>query len=87
MPAGHSHVVAIAALNTHALALKADGTVVAWGSNSLGETDVPAALSGITAISAGAHHSLALHVKSAQEQVAELITVVRATTSASSVRA
>jgi hypothetical protein len=34
--------------------------VVAWGWNTFGATDVPAGLSGVTAISAGAEHSLAL---------------------------
>ena len=37
------------------------GTVVAWGDNSFGATTVPtAALSGVTAITAGGYHSLAL---------------------------
>ena len=36
------------------------GTVVAWGGNDYGQTNVPAGLSGVTAISAGAYHSLAL---------------------------
>jgi hypothetical protein len=38
----------------------ASGTVVAWGSNSVGQTDVPAGLSDVTAISAGGFHNLAL---------------------------
>jgi hypothetical protein len=42
------------------LALKTDGTVVAWGDNGCGQTTVPPGLSGVTAISAGAYHSLAL---------------------------
>src|SRR5436190_122714 len=38
------------------------GTVVAWGSNILGESNVPAGLSGVTAVAASTHffHSLAL---------------------------
>ncbi len=36
------------------------GTVVAWGGNFLGQTDVPAGLTDVTAISAGGGHSLAL---------------------------
>ncbi|MFL5807226.1 MAG: PxKF domain-containing protein, partial [Roseiflexaceae bacterium] len=40
--------------------LKADGTVVAWGNNDYGQTDVPSGLSGVTAIAAGAFHNLAL---------------------------
>ena len=38
----------------------ASGTVVAWGSNLEGQTNVPAGLSGVTAISAGNKHNLAL---------------------------
>jgi hypothetical protein len=52
--------VALAAGLNHSLALKADGTVVAWGSNYLGQTDVPAGLSDAVALAAGVYHSLAL---------------------------
>ena len=38
----------------------ADGTVVAWGDNSWGQSTVPAGLSNVVAIAAGARHSLAL---------------------------
>jgi alpha-tubulin suppressor-like RCC1 family protein len=54
-----SGVTAIAAGESHNLALLENGTVVAWGSSS----DVPVAvsgLSGVTAIAAGGAHSLAL---------------------------
>ena len=44
----------------HNLALKADGTVVAWGYNNSGQTNVPAGLSGVVAVAAGGWHSLAL---------------------------
>ncbi|MGO9479442.1 MAG: RCC1 domain-containing protein [Limisphaerales bacterium] len=37
-----SNVVAIAAGSEHSAALKADGSVVAWGDNGAGETSVPA---------------------------------------------
>ena len=40
------------------LALKSDGTVVAWG--SLGQSTVPSGLSGVIAIAAGTEHSPAL---------------------------
>jgi hypothetical protein len=64
VPEGLSDVTAIAAggwhIESHSLALKSDGTVVAWGSNSYGETTVPAGLNGVTAISAGVYHNLAL---------------------------
>ncbi|NBV25452.1 MAG: hypothetical protein EBS05_26515, partial [Proteobacteria bacterium] len=36
------------------------GTVVAWGSNNEGQTNVPPNLSGVTAIASGIHHNLAL---------------------------
>jgi alpha-tubulin suppressor-like RCC1 family protein len=58
VPADLSSVVAIAAGEFHSLALKADGTVVAWGFLGLGT--VPAGLSGVVAIAAGSGHSLAL---------------------------
>ena len=40
--------------------MKSDGTVVAWGNNDFGQTDVPAGLTGVIAISAGSFHNLAL---------------------------
>jgi hypothetical protein len=36
------------------------GTVVAWGDDSYGQTNVPAGLSSVVAIAAGTYHSLAL---------------------------
>ena len=60
MPADLSDVTAIAAGFGYSLALKSDGTVVAWGSNARGQASVPAGLSGVTAIAAGYYHSLAL---------------------------
>ncbi|RJQ69932.1 PKD domain-containing protein [Pseudonocardiaceae bacterium YIM PH 21723] len=44
----------------HFLALKADGTVHAWGNNTNGQVSVPPGLSGVVAVSAGRDHSLAL---------------------------
>jgi hypothetical protein len=67
VPAGLSGVTAIAAGDSHSLALKSDGTVVAWGcgtvlghSEDWGQCNVPAGLSGVTAIAAGSSDSLAL---------------------------
>jgi len=55
-----SNVVAIAAGFIHSLALKSDGTVVAWGWNTNGEATVPAGVSNVVAISAGYYQSLAI---------------------------
>jgi alpha-tubulin suppressor-like RCC1 family protein len=68
---GLTFVTAIAAGGQHSLALLANGTVMAWGSNQNGQLgdgseltpSVPVAVSGLTgvqAIAAGARHSLAL---------------------------
>lgn len=52
---------AIAGGNTFSLGLKSDGSVVAWGDNTLGETTVPAAAqSGVVSVAAGNIFSLAL---------------------------
>jgi alpha-tubulin suppressor-like RCC1 family protein len=62
VPTGLRGVIAIAAGigGSHSLALKSDGTVVAWGQNSTGQTTVPAGLSAVIAIACGDTHSLAL---------------------------
>jgi Regulator of chromosome condensation (RCC1) repeat len=56
-----SGVTSVAAGVGHSLALRSDGTVLAWGCgfNNSGQCDVPSGLSGVTAIAA-ADHSLAL---------------------------
>ncbi len=64
-------VAAVGAGESHAVALKSDGTVWAWGRNSSGElgngtnteSNVPVPvqnLTGVTAIAVGAYHTLAL---------------------------
>jgi alpha-tubulin suppressor-like RCC1 family protein len=54
-------VKAIAAGGYHSMALKNDGTIVAWGDNSRGQTDIPpVARQGIQAIAGGLLYSLAL---------------------------
>ena len=53
-------VVAIAPGGYHCIALRQDGSVVAWGSNESGECDTPSGLAGVTAVCAGGSHSLAL---------------------------
>lgn len=60
MPAGLASVEAIADGGDFALALRSDGTVVAWGDNSYGETSVPSGLSDVVAVAAGSGFALAL---------------------------
>jgi alpha-tubulin suppressor-like RCC1 family protein len=48
MPAGLDQVTAISAGAYHSMALKADGTVVAWGDDEWGQTDVPGGLPSFT---------------------------------------
>ena len=51
----------IAAGYQHSVALKNDGTVVAWGDNTYGQTNVPTAYTdGVTSIASGWYHTLAL---------------------------
>ena len=52
--------MAIAAGSSHSLALRADGTVAAWGYNGSGQTNVPPGLTNVVAIAGGDIHSLAL---------------------------
>ena len=53
-------VVAVAAGRLHSLAGLADGTVVGWGFNGSGQTNVPASATNVVALAAGYCHSLAL---------------------------
>ena len=55
-----SGVSAIAGGVVHTVALKSNGTVVAWGWNGHGQISVPPGLSGVTAIAAGYNHTVAL---------------------------
>ncbi len=59
-PADLVSPVAIAAGGSHNLALKSDGTVVAWGENGSGQSTPPTNLTGVAAIDAGTDYSVAL---------------------------
>ena len=71
-PSGYlTHVIAIACGDEHAMALKEDGTVFAWGANNFGQLGdgttgnkntpvMVSALNGVTAIKGGRGHSLAV---------------------------
>lgn len=52
-----SNVVAVAAGAWHTVALKSDGTVVAWGRNSMGETTIPDGLKGVLGVGPGSQAS------------------------------
>jgi hypothetical protein len=52
--------MAVASGGNFSVALKSDGTVVAWGGNESGQTTVPSGLSNVIAIDAGGSHALAV---------------------------
>ncbi len=53
-------VLAVASGYTHALAIRSDRTVAAWGTTTTGVTNVPVGLSNVVAISGGNNFSVAL---------------------------
>ena len=53
-------MAAVAAGYLHSVALLSNGTVVVWGDNSFGQTNVPPGLTNVIAIAAGDYHTLAL---------------------------
>ena len=55
-----SNVVAIAAADSTSFALRADGTVVAWGYDEDSQTEFANALTSVLAIAGSSHHGLAL---------------------------
>jgi alpha-tubulin suppressor-like RCC1 family protein len=80
-----SGVTAIATGWAHTVALKNDGTLVAWGAGgaaqsgdpNYGQSTVPPGLNGVTAIAAGAYHTLALvPVTSPQDATALVVATI-----------
>jgi hypothetical protein len=59
LPQGLTNVITAAVGFSHSLALRSDGTVIAWGDNRDPASAVPAHLKNVVAIAAG-FHSLAL---------------------------
>jgi hypothetical protein len=53
-------VVAVAAGSWHNLALKADGTMIGWGWDDYGRTNIPDSATNVIAMAAGTFHNLAL---------------------------
>ena len=59
-PASLTGIIAIGAGAFHSLAVKNDGTVVAWGLGTGGQTTVPFGLTGVTKVTGGNTFSMAL---------------------------
>jgi|GEM_PF-1772891 len=59
-PVGLGGIRAAVSTASHVVALRDDGTVVAWGYNLVGQSNVPAGLQDVVAVAAGSGHSLAL---------------------------
>jgi M6 family metalloprotease-like protein len=53
VPMGLTNVRSVVAGDLHAMALKADGTVVAWGDNTYGQTTLPSDLGSVVQVVAG----------------------------------
>ncbi len=59
-PAGNDYVAAIGGDSYHSLALKADGSLEAWGSNESTRASARPTGNDFVAVAAGGKHSLAL---------------------------
>jgi hypothetical protein len=61
VPSSATNLIAIASGAWHNVALRADGTGVAWGDDSAGQCDLPPTFTGVLAVAAGGYHSLAIN--------------------------
>ena len=59
-PASLTNATAITGYASHYLAIRNDGTIAAWGSNTYGESIVPVGITNAVAVSCGSRHSVAL---------------------------
>lgn len=60
VPASATNIVAVSAGWGHSLAVREDGTVLAWGDDSYRQLAVPPNATNVVAVSAGFYHSVAL---------------------------
>src|SRR5262245_47609835 len=59
-PSGLTHFATVHVGENHSLAVNADGSIVAWGDNLLGQCIVPTPNTGFVAAAPGMRHSLGL---------------------------
>ena len=57
---GHADLISVSSGTDHGIALKRDGTVVAWGNNGFGKATVPIGLRDVVGVAAAGWHNLAL---------------------------
>ena len=60
LPSPNTGFIAISTHYSHSLAVRTDGSIVAWGNNDFGQLDVPAPNTGFVAVAAGVTFSIGL---------------------------